>query len=52
MGEEKSKLGALIGSNVREIIREANKLGIKKDNIITLLYDGSQYILIYESINE
>lgn len=54
MEEEKknSKLGALVGNNIREIIKEANKEGVKKDDIVTILYATHQYVLIYESKDE
>ena len=39
-------------STPAEIIKEANKEGVKKDDIVTILYATHQYVLIYESKDE
>lgn len=38
---------ALIADNLRGIVKEANSLGIKRENIVSLLEERGQYVLIY-----
>lgn len=37
----------LIKTTIRDLVKEANTLNIKKENIVTLLKVEDQYILIY-----
>lgn len=34
---------------MRDLVRRANSLGIKKDNIVTIIKDGGQFMLVYFS---
>lgn len=38
---------ALIADNLRGIVKEANSLGIKREDIVSLLEERGQYVLIY-----
>ena len=36
----------LVASNVRELTKRMNELGIKKENIVSIVYN-EQYVLVY-----
>lgn len=38
---------ALTADNLRGIVKEANSLGIKREDIVSLLEERGQYVLIY-----
>lgn len=38
---------AIYGDTVREIVRQANRLGITRDSIVALVKDEGQFILTY-----
>ena len=38
---------ALTDTTIRGIVRSANKEGIKRENIVSLLKENSQFVLIY-----
>jgi hypothetical protein len=42
-----NKLNVLTASNVRDIIKQANDIGITKDNFISLVSNNNQWFLIY-----
>lgn len=46
MEENKSRYKWMVASNVRELVNLMNEYGIKKNNIVSLLYN-EQYILVY-----
>jgi hypothetical protein len=50
MGEKTMKV--IWGMNVRHIINLANEKNIKKEDIVSLLKEGGQYILIYYGSGE
>lgn len=45
--EVRQLMSAITNDTVRGIIRLANEIGIKKDNIVSLLRENGQYVLIY-----
>lgn len=45
--KQKSLLTAFAGSTLREIVNYANENSIMRDNIVSLIKEGEQYILIY-----
>ena len=46
---EKSQLNVIVADNIRVLMFEANKLGITKEEIISIISDKGQYILIYQA---
>lgn len=46
MGEN-SRMEAITGFSIRDIVKLSNELGIKRDDIVTLTRDSNQYILVY-----
>lgn len=50
MGEKTMKV--IWGMNVRHIINLANEKNIKKEDIVSLLKEGGQYILVYYGSEE
>lgn len=38
---------ALVSDTIRGIVNRANKLSIKREDIVTLTKEGNEYILIY-----
>lgn len=46
---EKSQLNVIVADNIRVLMIEANKLGISKEEIISIISDKGQYILIYQA---
>ena len=40
-------MAALTDTTIRGIVRSANKKGIKRENIVSLLKENGQFILIY-----
>lgn len=38
---------ALVSNTFREIVRAANEEGVKKDDIVSLLKENSQFVLVY-----
>lgn len=48
MGENKI-MTAIYGNNIREIVNQSNKLGIPREDIVSLLRVDGQYVLIYYS---
>lgn len=51
MGENTVKkdkvLTAITAPNIRSIVKIANELSIKKDDIVTLTKESNEYMLIY-----
>ena len=45
--KQKSLLTAFAGGTLREIVNYANENSIIRDNIVSLIKEGEQYILIY-----
>lgn len=37
----------IVANTIREIVKTANESKIKKDDIVTILKEGNQFILIY-----
>jgi DNA-binding transcriptional regulator YhcF (GntR family) len=47
-GQERHQtMHALTADNLRGIVKEANSLGIKREDIVSLLEERGQYVLIY-----
>lgn len=47
-GQERHQIMyALTADNLRGIVKEANSLGIKREDIVSLLEERGQYVLIY-----
>lgn len=40
-------MSVLFAPTARHLVNESNRLGIKKEDIVTILRDGEQYVLIY-----
>lgn len=40
-------INAIYGDSIRDIVIQANALGITKDNFITMVSDKNQWYLIY-----
>ena len=40
-------MAALTDTTIRGIVRSANKKGIKRENIVSLLKENGQFVLIY-----
>ena len=40
-------INAIYGDSIRDIVIQANELGITKDNFITMVSDRNQWYLIY-----
>lgn len=47
MPKNKQSLSVLISPTIRGLIRDANDLELTKENIISLMKEGGQFILIY-----
>lgn len=49
MGEDKNTkvMYAIYGDTIREIVRQSNELGIQREEIVSLIKDGGQFILTY-----
>jgi hypothetical protein len=45
-------INAIYGNSIRDIVIQANDLGITKDNIITMISDKNQWYLIYGEESE
>ena len=37
----------MVADTIREIVRTANEMGIKKEDIVSLLNENGQFVLIY-----
>lgn len=44
---EEKVMSALTDTTVRGIVKSANELGIKKEDVVTILEKNGQFILIY-----
>lgn len=38
---------AIVAKNMREIVTKANKLGIQREDIVSILPEGDQFVLTY-----
>lgn len=38
---------ALVSNTLREMVRAANEEGVKRDDIVSLLKENSQFVLVY-----
>lgn len=38
---------ALAANTIREIVRYANEIGVKREDIVSLLRENSQFVLVY-----
>lgn len=47
MGEEYKFMKALTAQTIRELVKVANELGIRRDDIVSLVREGGQFVLIY-----
>lgn len=49
MGEDKNTkvMYAIYGDTIREIVRQSNELDIQREEIVSLIKDGGQFILTY-----
>lgn len=48
MEENKEKfMYAIYGDTIREIVNLSNEIGIKREDIVSLIKDGGQFILTY-----
>ena len=49
MGEVKEKkfMYAIYGDTIREIVNMSNELGIQREDIVSLVKEGGQFILTY-----
>ena len=50
MGEKTMKV--IWGMNVRHIVNLANEKNVKKEDIVSLLKEGGQYVLVYYGSEE
>lgn len=46
MGEEQI-MTAIISPTIRGIINRVNEVGVKKEEIVSLIKEGDQFILVY-----
>lgn len=46
---EEEHIKVFVADNIRLMVTEINELGLKKDNIITIIEKEGQYILIYQA---
>lgn len=44
-------MGVITAGSIRQIVQQVNDLGIKKEQIVTILKDLDQYILVYYYFN-
>ena len=47
MKEEKTLITCIIGSTVREVIKQAQELEIKKEDIVNMFPSGGQIYLVF-----
>lgn len=49
MGEDNTVkiMYAIYGNTIRDIVKQSNELGIQKEEIVSLLKEGGQFILTY-----
>lgn len=47
MKEEKALITCIIGSTVREVIKQAQELEIKKENVVNMFPLGGQIYLVF-----
>lgn len=47
MEEEYKFMKALTSQTIRELVKAANEIGIRRDDIVSLVKEGGQFILIY-----
>lgn len=40
-------MAALAANTIREIVRTANEEGVKREDIVSLLKENSQFVLVY-----
>lgn len=40
-------MAALAANTIREIVRYANKVGVKREDIVSLLRENGQFVLVY-----
>lgn len=45
--ENKKVMSALAAVTIREIVKLSNELDIKKEDIVSLLKENSQFVLVY-----
>lgn len=45
--EERSYLTAMTAPNLRRLLDKANKEGIQKESIVSILLQDEQYVLLY-----
>jgi hypothetical protein len=44
---EESIMKVLITNTIRELVKAANELGIKKENVVSLIKEGQYYLIYY-----
>lgn len=44
---EKKVMLAIAAKNIRELVSQANKEGIQKEDIVSISPEGDQFVLIY-----
>lgn len=47
MPKDRHSIAVLISPTIRGLVRDANELELTKENIISLMREGGQFILIY-----
>ena len=52
MTNEDKIMTILIGDTLRSIVNNSNELGIKKEDIVTLIKENEQFCLIYYKDNK
>lgn len=40
-------MAAIVANTIREIVKTANEEGIKREDIVSLLKENSQFVLVY-----
>jgi hypothetical protein len=47
MGDNKKKMSAMFSDTIRHIIDTSNELSLQREDIVSLIKEGGQYVLIY-----
>lgn len=47
MPKDRHSISTLVSPTIRGIVRDANDLELTKENIISLMKEGGQFILVY-----
>lgn len=50
MGEETKQLKVFFATTTRLLLQEVNKLNIKREDLVTILFMGDQFVLFYYGV--